>query len=47
MNQREEVGGKAEPEDLASFVRECFEPLDGAELEVPPREPLPEPPSFS
>ena len=44
---REAVGWEAEPENLASFIRECFEPVGGVELEVPPREPMREPPEFS
>ena len=41
---REAVGWEAEPENLASFIRECFEPVGGVELEVPPRKPMREPP---
>ena len=44
---REAVGRKAEPENLASFIRECFEPFGGVELDLPPREPAREPPHFS
>ena len=44
---REAVGREAEPENLASFIRECFEPLGGVELELPPRGPMREPPDFS
>ena len=44
---REAVGWEAEPENLASFIRKCFEPVGGVELEVPPREPMREPPEFS
>ena len=44
---REAVGREAEPENLASFIRECFEPLGGVELELPPREPMREPPDLS
>lgn len=44
---REAVGREAEPENAASFIRECFEPLGGVELELPPRGPLREPPDFS
>ena len=44
---REAVGGEAEPENLASFIRECFEPVGGVELELPPREAMHEPPDFS
>ena len=36
------------PRDLAAFTRECFAPLGGVELELPPRRgPLREPPDFS
>ena len=44
---REAVGWEAEPENLASFIRECFESLGGVELEIPPREPMREPPELS
>ena len=44
---REAVGREAEPENLASFIRECFEPFGGVELELPPRKPMREPPDFS
>ena len=30
--------------DLASAIRARFAPLGGAELDLPPREPVPEPP---
>lgn len=40
---REAVGWEAELENLASFIRECFEPVGGVELELPPREPMREP----
>ena len=41
------VGREAEPENLANFIRECFEPLGGVELQLPSREPMREPPEFS
>ena len=44
---REAVGREAKPENLASFIRECFEPFGGVDLELPPREPMREPPDFS
>ena len=44
---REAVGRKAEPENLASFIRKCFEPFGGVDLDLPPREPAREPPHFS
>lgn len=40
-------GGRAVPRDLAKFTRDCFAPLDGVELELPPRGPMREPPDFS
>ena len=40
-------GGRAAPRDLAKFTRECFLPLGGVELELPPRGPMHEPPDFS
>ena len=34
--------------NLAAFTRECFAPLGGVELELPPRSgPMREPPDFS
>ena len=43
----EAVGREPEPKDLASLVQECFAPLGGVELELPPRGPMREPPRFS
>ena len=43
---REAVDREPEPENLASFVRECFAPFGGVELELRPREPMREPPGF-
>ena len=40
-------GGKAAPRDLARFTRECFAPVGGVELELPPRGPMREPPDFA
>ena len=40
-------GGKAGPRDLARFTRECFAPVGGVELELPPRGPMREPPDFA
>ena len=39
--------GRATPRDLAKFTRECFAPLGGVELELPPRSPMRKPPEFS
>ena len=44
---REAVGREPEPENLARFIRECFAPYGGVELELPPREPMRDPPDFS
>ena len=38
---------QAAPRDLAKFTRECFAPLGGVELDLPPRSPTREPPDFS
>ena len=39
--------GRAGPRDLAAFTHECFAPLGGVELELPPRGPMRAPPDFS
>ena len=38
--------GKPGPRDLAKFTRDCFAPLGGVELDLPPRGPMREPPDF-
>ena len=43
---REAADREPEPENLASFVRECFAPFGGVDLELPPRGPMREPPEF-
>ena len=43
---RDAVAGEPEPKNLATFIRECFAPHGGVELELPPREPAREPPKF-
>jgi len=43
---REATDREPEPENLARFIRECFAPFGGVELELPPREPMREPPKF-
>lgn len=43
---RKAVGGAPRSRDLASIVRSHFGPEDGVDLELPPREPAREPPSF-
>lgn len=39
--------GRPRVRNLAEFTRECFAPLGGVELELPPRGPMPDPPDFS
>lgn len=39
--------GRAGPRDLAKLTRECFAPLGGVDLELPPCGPMREPPDFS
>ncbi|MDE2979435.1 MAG: plasmid stabilization protein [Acidobacteriota bacterium] len=44
---REAVKRDAEPETgLGTAIHELFKPLGGVELELPPREPMREPPRF-
>ena len=43
---RDAVGRKPGSRDLASIVRSHFGPANGVDLELPPREPAREPPSF-
>ena len=44
---REAVGREAVPEKgLGTAIHELFKPLGGVELELPPRGPMREPPSF-
>ena len=43
---REAVGCKAGSQDLASIIRSYFGPSNGVDLELPPREPVREPPRF-
>ena len=40
-------GGNAGPRDLVTFTRECFAPLGGVELDLPPRGLMREPPDFT
>jgi plasmid stability protein len=44
---REAVTPEPEPANLARFIRDCFAPYGGVDLELPPREPAREPPDFS
>ena len=43
---RDAVGRKPRPRDLASVIRSHFGSAKGVDLELPPREPGREPPSF-
>ena len=43
---REAVGRESSSENLASIIRAHFGPSNGVELELPPREPMREPPRF-
>ena len=43
----EAVAPEPEPKNLAQFIRDCFAPYGGVDLELPPREPVREPPDFS
>ena len=43
---REAVQHKAGPTNLAQAIRARFAPLGGVELEIPPRQPMREPPRF-
>ncbi len=47
MILRQAVELEPEPENLASFIHDCFAPFGGVELELPSREPMREPPIFS
>ena len=43
---RDAVGRKPSSRNLASIVRSHFGPNNGVDLELPPRDPAREPPSF-
>ena len=43
---RKAVEDKAPPRNLASAIRARIAPLGGVDLELPPREPMREPPNF-
>ena len=43
---RDAVGRRRPPRNLASAIRARIAPLGGVDLELPPREPGREPPSF-
>ena len=44
---RQAVGEQARPaKGLGTAIHELFGPLGGAELEIPPREPMRQPPRF-
>ena len=43
---RDATGNKPSSRNLASIIRSRFGPDNGVELELPPRNPMREPPSF-
>ena len=43
---RQAVGEAPPPSNLAEAIRKRIAPLGGVELDIPPREPLREPPRF-
>jgi plasmid stability protein len=43
---RRAVGGAPAPANLGEAIHRRFAALGGAELDMPPREPMPEPPRF-
>ena len=43
---RQAVEQEAGPRNLARAIRERFAPYGGVELNIPPREPMREPPTF-
>lgn len=44
---RDAVRSRTEPENLAQAIRARFAPLGGVELQLPPRDPIREPPDFT
>ena len=44
---RKEVGEPAPPVNIAAAIRARVAPLGGVELELPPRQPMREPPRFA
>jgi plasmid stability protein len=40
------AGAEKKPENLADAIRELMAPFGGVKLEIPPREPIREPPDF-
>ncbi len=43
---RTALTGTASPRNLAEAIRARFRPLGGVELEIPPRDPMRDPPRF-
>jgi antitoxin FitA len=43
---RQAVGRRAAPENLGEAIHRRFAALGGVDLDLPPREPMPEPPRF-
>ena len=44
---RDAVEQEAGPHNLADAIRERFAPYGGVDLDIPPREPMREPPKFA
>ncbi len=44
---RDAVEQEAGPHNLADAIRERFAPYGGVDLDIPPREPMREPPRFA
>ncbi len=43
---RQAIGRRAAPENLGEAIHRRFAALGGVDLDLPPREPMPEPPRF-
>ena len=43
---RQAIGRRAPPENLGETIHRRFAAMGGVDLDLPPREPMPEPPRF-